>query len=516
MNLNLERFERISKSMIDTLKRFPMASFSAFLLTIILISLIELEFYQRDSEIVILATKVAFVSSLGIILFPALHLFHPSFWSRVVGIGVLVLYYYILPPNIHDSQSNIFFRHTLLILSLFFMLIWAPFVSVKISNKNIWEWTQNMILSLFATIFFSLILYAGLSLAMYAIDKLFEIDIASRRYVQLAIMVFGLYGVNLFFSQIPKYILLLQVRTYTKMEIIFTKYILTSLAIGYFVILFTYDIKILLNLEFPKGILAWLTVAFSIIAIATYLFWTPLWEEKDEKFKRYIQIAILIQTLILGMTIWIRVDEYGFTESRYFLSLFGVWLFLMSIYFILIKSASYKWLFITLSLLIIGSQFGSYSASEVSKTDQIERLYIIIDEAKPISDELDTKTKQRISNIITYLYDSHGRDSLSPIIPDIVQKHSLLYDNNSTNSEYFPSFAIKELGFKSLYNREYIDEDIYFVTVTLDNFIKLLRDELDGRDIKVRLLTNDISLLKDGNISSLDCQIISSKKSPKN
>jgi hypothetical protein len=448
--------------MIGTLKRFPMASFSAFLLTIILISLVELEFYQKDSQIVILATKVAFVASLGVVLFPALRLLYPNFLLTLLGVGVLVGYYYILPTDISDSRNHIFFRHTLLILSLFLMLIWAPFISVKISNKNIWEWTQNIILALFATTILSLILYAGLSLAIYSIDRLFEIDIASRRYTQLAVVVFGLYGVNFFLSQMPKYILLLQVRTYTKVEVIFTKYILTILAVGYFLILFAYDIKILINMEFPKGVLAWLTVAFSIIAVATYLFWTPLWNEKNEKYKRYIQIAVLVQSLMLGLSIWVRIDEYGFTESRYFISLFGAWLFLMSLYFILIKSASYKWLFITLSLLIIGSQFGKYSASEVSKNDQISRLQRLIKEAKPISEKIDTKIKYRISNLISYLNHRHGKESLNAVIPDIVKKHNrVLNDLNSTTSrEYYlvndlSSFATKELGFKFVNSWEY-------------------------------------------------------------
>jgi hypothetical protein len=447
MSFNLETIERLSQSLINSLKRFPMASFSAFLLTIILISLIELEFYQTDSEIVIMATKIAFVASLGIVFFPALRLLYPNFLVAILGLGALAWYYYILPVNISDSHNHIFFRHALLILSFFLMLIWSPFISVKISNKNIWEWTQHMILALFATILFSLILYAGLSLAIYAIDKLFDIGIANRRYEQLAVMVFGLYGVNFFLSQMPKYILLLQARTYTKIEIIFTKYILTPLAIGYFLILFAYDIKILINMEFPKGILAWITVAFSVVAIATYLFWTPLWNEKNEKYKKYICVAVIMQTIMLGISIWIRIDEYGFTESRYFIVLFGAWSFLMSLYFLLIKSANYKWLFMSLSLLLIGSQFGKYSASHVSKYDQLGRLEKILQTSAPISEELDIESKYKISNLISYLSHNYGKESLSSLLPKIIQKYNATEIKHYARED-FAYFATNELGFK--------------------------------------------------------------------
>jgi len=443
MIFKLETIERLSQSIIDTLKRFPMASFSAFIFTIIIISLIELDPYHRDSAVVIMANKIAFVASLGIILFPTLRLFWANPVMTILGIGLLAGYYYILPTDIDTANGNIFFRHMLLILATFLMFIWTPFINVKISNKNIWEWTQNFILILLSTVVFSFLLYAGISLALFAIERLFAIDIPARRYAQLAVLVFGIYGVNLFLSQIPKYIILLQVRTYTKAEEIFAKYVLTYLTIGYFLIIFVYSAKILITMQWPTGIVAWISIIFSVVAITTYLFWTPLWYEENTKFKRFIWLAVLFQTIMLGLSIWMRIDEYGITESRYFIALFGSWLILMSLYFILIKNASYKWLFVTLTILLVGSQFGKYSATEVSKKNQLDRLQRLIDSSYPISPSLDNKTKKSIYSTIEYLYRQHGIDSLERVIPNIVDKYS---DLNSSTAQYFPKFATKELG----------------------------------------------------------------------
>ena len=445
MIFKLETIEKLSQSIMETLKRFPMASFLAFIFTIIIISLIELDLNHKESAIIIMANKIAFVSSLGIILFPTLRLFWSNFLMTLLGIGLLAGYYYILPTNIDTANSNIFFRHMLLILATFLMFVWTPFINVKISNKNIWEWTQNFILILLSTIVFSLLLYAGISLALYAIEKLFSIDIPSRRYAQLAVLVFGIYGVNLFLSQIPKYIILLQVRTYTKAEVIFTKYILTSLTIGYFLIIFAYSAKILITMQWPTGVVAWISVIFSIVAITTYLFWTPLWEDENNKFKRFIWIAVFLQTIMLGLSIWMRIEEYGITESRYFIALFGAWLILMSLYFIFIRNASYKWMFVTLTLLIIGSQFGKYSVMEVSKRNQIMRLQKLIDSSYPISSSLDTKTKKNIYSTIEYLYKRHGIDSLKMVIPEIVDKYHDL-NSSSNRYNYFPTFATLQLG----------------------------------------------------------------------
>ena len=457
MSFNLlEIIDDLSQSLISILKRFPIASFSAFLMTIILISLIELDYHDQNNSMVILANKVAFVASLAIILFPALHLLKRHFLMMLFGLGLILGYYFILPTNIADAHSSIFFRHTLLILALFLMLIWAPFINVKISNKNIWEWTQNLILALLATVVFSLILYAGFSGALYAIDKLFELNIEHRRYSQLGVLIFGLYGVNFFLAQIPKYILLLQVRTYSNIETIFTKYILTSLALGYFLILFSYNAKILILMEWPKGILAWLSLLFSMVAISTYFFWTPLWKSENIKFKRFIWVAILLQTFMLAMAIWMRIDAYGVTESRYFIALFGIWLFIMSLYFILIKDASYKWFFVTLSMLLVGSQFGKYSASEVSRTQQSLRLKKMITEATPILKSLDIKARYQISDALVYLYQHYGKESLNSIVPDIVKKYNGL-STESNSTIYFPSFVTKELGFELINQWEWQD-----------------------------------------------------------
>jgi hypothetical protein len=446
MIFDIEKIDNISQNIIYSLKRFPMATISAFLVTIILVSIIELNYDYHNNEVVILAIKVAFVASLGVILFPALRLFWSNFLMALVGIGLLVGYFHILPDNVMND-GNILFRHIVLIVASFLMFIWAPFLIVKISNKNIWEWTQSFILSVVASLIFSTLLYLGIGLALYAIERLFDIEIAGKRYLQLAIIIFGIYGVNLFLAQIPRYILLLQVRTYTKAEEIFAKYILTSLTVGYFLILFAYSLKILVTMQWPTGIVAWISVIFSIIAITTYLFWTPLWERENIKFKKAIWSAILFQTVMLGISIFIRIEEYGITESRYFIALFGAWLVLMSLYFIFRSEASYKWLFLTLTILLIGSQFGKYSAMEVSRRNQIARVKQMLTEMKDRN--LTIREKQNIYSTIDYLYSRHGVESLRGVIPNIVQKY---LNNKMRNREYFSAFAVKDLGLGDVYS----------------------------------------------------------------
>ncbi len=91
----------------------------------------------------------------------------------------------------------------------------------------------------------------------------------------------------------------------------FTKYILSPLTIVYFLIIFTYSLKILISGEWPNGILAKISLIFSFVAILTYLFWTPLIKGRDWRFKSIIWGAILFQSIMLALAIYIRVSEYG-------------------------------------------------------------------------------------------------------------------------------------------------------------------------------------------------------------
>jgi len=458
MGINLKVLDKLSKGVLDTLKRFPMATLSTFIVTIILVSLLEIYDLKlpTNTHNILILKKIALVASLGIFLFPALRLLFPNIIMSFIGIAILTWYYTLLPPSI--EEHNVLFRHTILMIAVFLMLFWTPFMAIKISNKNIWEWTQHLILSFVSSIFFSILLYIGIALALFSIEKLFNIDIASIRYAQIAIVIFGIYGVNMFLTQIPKYIILLQSRTYTKAEEVFTKYILSALTIGYFLIIFIYSLKILVSMEWPSGIVAWISVIFSLIAIITYLFWTPLLKDKDSKFKTAIWGAILFQTLMLGFALYLRIKEYGFTENRYFIALFGIWLLLMSLYFLLINKASYKWLFVTLTLLLIGSQFGKYSALEFSKIDQLQRVETLINK----KDNLSPKEQQSLYSAVSYIYSRDKLNSLKGILPkDIIKEYN---DLNQTykNRVYFPNFMVKKLGLKDINNKH---RYIHFTTL---------------------------------------------------
>lgn len=447
MQFKVPSLNQITSNTITTFKRFPLAVISALITMVLILYLIEQESskYEHFETLI----KIAFTSSLGVFMFTALRLFGDKNPLCLVGIVAIVGYYFVL-PDMKNPSSIVFERHVFLNLMFFIMIFWASYWKSNPSNDEFWEWTQRVVFGFLTSVLFGLVLYAGLSGALFSVDKLFSLDIDAKRYGQLVFLVIGLFGVNYFLSQIPQNPHKLNIHAYTKIENIFTKYIITPLVIVYFLILYSYTFKILATGSFPKGILAWIIIAFSFVAVVTYLFWTPLWSEKARKYRRFLFLALFLQTIMLGVAISMRVGDYAWTEHRYMITLLGLWLFGIALYFLIFKNAKYKWIFISLTAFIMISQVGPFSAYKIGKSSQQNRLQALLKSTQPLSEKSDIQDRYEISDMIRYLNNTYGIESLKPILPEIVTKFQ---DQNKTkdhqkNMYYdFPAYATKALGF---------------------------------------------------------------------
>ncbi len=372
MNFALKVIDRWSLKVLEIFKRFPLAILSSFMVTILLLILIEAG-NQVSTSFVLVANKLVLVLSLGIFLFPALHLLSKKIWFKLVGIGLLALYYYYLPLNV--LNSNIISHHILLIFALSFMFLWAPFMDIKISNQNIWEWTQTIIQNLLVSLLLSLVIFLMFYVTMYALDELFSFSIGQYYYTEFLLLVLGTFGVSSFLGKIPKYIMLVQKNKYEGLGLVFTKYILTPSLLIYFMILFAYIVKILLDKSYTEVNIDLLSFGYICIAIGTYMHWTPLWDEANKTFRTFIWGSTFVLSIILGLSIYVR-SSGAFLEEYYLMSLFTLWIGVISLYFLFVKKASYKWLFFSISLLIIISQSEQFIDVSFELYKKVLELYI--------------------------------------------------------------------------------------------------------------------------------------------
>jgi hypothetical protein len=470
--------DTLSSNFLKTLKRFPLVTISAYIMTIILFTFTvvghgAIEKYPNYN----VANKIAFLMTLAMPLFFLLRLLSKKWIFSLVGVAILIAYYFFaLPVDLKGSNSEFFQQHFLWVIALFIFSIASPFLFRTIDNKDFWEWTEQILFALLATAIFSVVLFLGLEGAKYALQKLFDITIRGHRVEeQFTLIIFALFSINYFLSQIPKEPLSIVARPYTKVENIFTKYILTPLVTGYFLILFAYTAKIIYLGEWPTGVMAKLILIFSVLAILTLMFWTPLWSEKNSRYKKVIWVAILLQTFVLAMSIYLRIEQYGVTENRYYIALSGIWLSVTALYFIVTTNSSYKWIFVTIPLFIVFSQTPPFSAKEISKTSQVAKLQTLLGSSMPLSEDSNSTIKYQISSKVEYLFREHGIDSLMPVIPEIVTTYKLK-DGKRNDCEVtpynssFPHYATRELGFQfidqwlweqQLRDAELIETEVY-------------------------------------------------------
>ncbi len=487
MNI-LSHIKHIAVKSFTSFYRFPYAMTAATITTVI--ALYFLRFHTKEPVgIDLILAKLSIVSSLGFFLFTALRLLKKGVDTttyRVILLSILVSLaaYFLSLPEISKMHLTNLEKHLFLTLLSFFSILWVPFLNKALDNKKYWAYAKRVIFAFFISGFFTFVLLTGINVAIFSIQVLFDYKISGEYIEMVNASIIGIFSTSYFLSQIP------QEPSFSKdstedslIEKFFTKYILTSLSVVYFLILYLYTTKVLISMEWPKGILSWLIVAFSFVAILTYLFWTPYTSKEGSRWRKLMWLGILLQSGMLFMAITMRINQYSWTENRYMVFIFGVWLVGISLYFLFYKKAKIKWIFISLSIILFISQIGGFSSYEVSKKAQTKRLATALKTYMRNKKKASYELKYNISSITAYLYNHYGIESLESIYPKITAEFKTLQekekklrkefkDNKERDALYkklealygnrpqiFPNFATHELGFRFIYSWEYRNRD---------------------------------------------------------
>ena len=208
---------------------------------------------------------------------------------------------------------------------------------------------------------------------------------------------------------------------------IFVQYVLIPLVVIYIIILYLYMGKIMIEWQWPNGWVANLVLSFSIVGILGLLLLYPIQDEDDHKwvhlFSRGYYIALIPLIILLMLSIWVRISEYGVTVNRYFVATLAVWLTGIVIYFLVSKMKDIRVIPTSMFLIIILISFGPFSAFEVSERSQLSRLEQNLDKYGLLSDngtvirsemEIPFQDRKQISSGITYLLDLKGTESIQP------------------------------------------------------------------------------------------------------
>ncbi|PZX56581.1 uncharacterized protein DUF4153 [Algoriphagus chordae] len=362
----------------------------------------------------------------------------------LIGLLFLGLIYFSFPSQNTFTNTRVpYIRYAIYNLAIHLMVAFLPYFGSD-NQEEFWNYNKNLFIRFVQGLCYSLVIFIGISLALLAIDALFDAKIQGETYPQIFALTFGIFNTWFFLAGIPKsFESKVSLVQYPKGLKIFTQFILIPLLLIYLCILYFYGAKIIITGDWPKGIVSYMIIAIAVLGIFTNLLLYPYqyWKEGNwiKRFHRAYYIFLIPLIILLFLAIGIRIQDYGLTVNRYIITLMGIWLAFIAIYYSLGKQ-NIKVIPISLSLFMILSSFGPWGMFSLSELMQRNRLIkiltehnILVDDKiqnevmweitntgkhKPIGDlqlnSLPTPELNEVNSILQYLEDYHGMTNLYP------------------------------------------------------------------------------------------------------
>ncbi len=365
--------------------------------------------------------------------------------SVLLIIILIIFYYFSLPNHFNPSRNKQFI---LFIIGLHLFIAFAPFI-VKNEVNGFWQYNKSLFLRFLSTALYSCVLYAGMALALLAIENLFKVQIRSKWYLDLWICIFCIFNTVFFLAGVPSGFAKLEMnREYPKGLKIFTQYVLVPMIMVYLLILYAYMFKIIATRQWPYGWVSYLVLAYAIAGILSLLLFHPIKNELQNKwiliFSRFFYFAICPLIVLLFLAINRRIGEYGITEERYFVLILACWLAFITVYFLFSKFKSIKIIPVTLCAIAFLASFGPWSAFSISLNSQSQRLkqflstnHMLSGEQKiiPAKTNLHAGDAAQIKSIIEYLVSNHGYKSMQPFFSQNLD--SMLKENQVRYGSFY-------------------------------------------------------------------------------
>ncbi|MBP9212729.1 MAG: DUF4153 domain-containing protein, partial [Bacteroidetes bacterium] len=286
MAFRLPSVEEMFRSAAETYFRFPLTIICTMLFTVSALVLIEGENSWMQ--------RLIFAAALGTPLFTALESYagmNPMTaakrWGMLSAAVAFLIYFGISFPGTLTGIPEIhMIRFAVLTAAFVLAASYLPFVHTD-DLSLFWQYNKILFLRIVTTVPFTLILFAGLSIALASVENLFAVDVDPKWYQRIWVCVVGLFNTWFFLGGVPRS--LQEVRehdSYPKPLKLFAVNILLPLVLTYVVILYLYGGKIILEWDWPKGWVGYLVLGFSITGILSLLL---VWPLRNDAAMRWIR-----------------------------------------------------------------------------------------------------------------------------------------------------------------------------------------------------------------------------------
>ncbi len=417
-------WNQLLESWWKAIKRFPLAHLIALLATVCMLVVVrdarDQEWAGRLLTGLILGFPLAISGTLWYEGGSKSEVFR---WLALLPALVVSVLWYYLGPDLQDVRYP--FTYLPLLAASLATVTFAGFVG-KRSDQGFWIFIQELFMSWILGFIYSLVIALGLEAAIVAIEYLFEVKWYQEIYLDVFIVMIGILGSSYLCAGIPaSFDQKAEEFDYRKLYLIVVKFIFVPLILVYFLILYSYGLKIAVNWELPKGWVASLCLGFSSAGILVYLFnyYLPDWDENIllRLYKKYFIISLVPVILLMLIALYRRISDYGITEERYLVAGGAAWLTAMVAYLAILDKKDLRFFPVSVvagCMLMITEPLHPTSVAIRSQNKQLMKLAT---EKTWLDESGKWKTDQAVSDadrdrardIMTFLAE---RNSLQPWI----------------------------------------------------------------------------------------------------
>ncbi|HSL72396.1 MAG TPA: DUF4153 domain-containing protein, partial [Longimicrobiales bacterium] len=292
----------------------------------------------------------------------------------------------------------------------------------------------RILLRLFGVGIYALALFAGLALALGAVDQLFELDLDESIYGHVfGWLMFGLVP-WVVVGGLPDYVAPLERESpVNPIAYRLTLFLLQPLLALYMVILYAYAVRIGVTGEVPKNLVSPMVIAAGLLGAAAIMLVDPRPDEPSPL--RYLRLAPLVFLPLGVLGLWAlapRIRQYGWTEFRLLRTEGLVALCLLAIAGTVLlwrrRIFPLRAILFTLAFTALIGAVGPWSAMAVARRSQQTRLLAglraaEIDPAAPraagdtTARTVTREVYEQVDGTARYLRDHFGSAAVTAVLP---------------------------------------------------------------------------------------------------
>ncbi len=467
----------IFRGLVKAVSRFPLTVLCLLCATILVCYMISL---HKTPELII--QKLMFTFLLGAFLGVAAQFSSERFKRLgkmrlfVYGVSALItLGYYLIIASAPNISFEVEIRTAVAVFAMFCAFLWIP------SYRGSYDFNRIALIhfkSAFTAVLYSAVLSAGCASIIAAIDMLlFKVNSDTYGYTMAIIWI--LFATLYYLSLLPRFnsedeAELEHARhagEYPRILEILVSYIAIPLVAAYTLVLLAYFIKILVTLKWPSGQLGGMVLAYAAAGLLIYIL-ASLLENRFAILYQRIFPKVLIPVVIMQLiSVAIRLNAYGITESRYYVTLFGIASIACAIILSFKPVAKNGIIVLLVAGFAIFSVIPPVDAFTVSRVSQITRLENMLQAegilaAGKITPKAEVPMKLRLesTSILNYLENRSYLKSITWLPADF-----------NTNDD-----MLSTLGFESAYPDMGGDSNYFFASIDANQAVKI-----SGYDIMI-------------------------------